>query len=111
MKQRFTCCHIAVRQRQGQPAPKCPACGAVMRSASAPKMGNIWRKGWQSQSGGVGINQVAAANRELVRRGLPGKHDEKTGKFECTSKPDRNAFMEAHGFVDCDGGYGDYTGR
>jgi hypothetical protein len=110
-KQRFVCAKCKVAEITVKEEVRCPCCEGPMYSGDFPtNTGNIWRN-WQSSSMGVGRKQVAAANADAVQRGLPVSFDPATGKAKCTSRSDANRTMEANGFVNWDGGFGDYTGK
>lgn len=72
--------------------------------------GNPWRTGLVSKAAGVAKKQVAEAAAYDAAAGVPTEYDAR-GNAIFTSRSHRKKWCEVHGYVDVDGGYGDYTGR
>jgi hypothetical protein len=64
----------------------------------------------KSKAAGVAKKQIAEAAAYDARMGVPTEYDAR-GNAIFTSRSHRKKWCEVHGYVDVDGGYGDYTGR
>lgn len=66
---------------------------------------------WRSKNARIDPDHVKQANEHLRRMGVQNAGFDDRGNAIAHSRKGRNGLLKYLGYVDNDGGYGDYTGR